>query len=161
MNELFLSDIFLGVIAFTVSVNLMVIVILISRKFLIATGNVEIQLNEDPDRILQVQAGDKLLQTLANEEMFLSSACGGKGTCAQCKCVIMEGGGAILPTEETHFTNHEKREGWRLSCQVSVKDNMKVQVPDEVFGAKKWECEVISNENVATFIKELVLKLPE
>ncbi|GIS75924.1 MAG: hypothetical protein CM1200mP12_16430 [Gammaproteobacteria bacterium] len=85
MNELFLSDIFLGVIAFTVSVNLMVIVILISRKFLIATGNVEIQLNEDPDRILQVQAGDKLLQTLANEEMFLSSACGGKGTCAQCK----------------------------------------------------------------------------
>ena len=161
MNELFLSDIFLGVIAFTVSVNLMVIVILISRKFLIATGNVEIQLNEDPDRILQVQAGDKLLQTLANEEMFLSSACGGKGTCAQCKCVIMEGGGAILPTEETHFTNHEKREGWRLSCQVSVKDNMKVQVPDEVFGAKKWECEVISNENVATFIKELILKLPE
>ncbi len=161
MNELFLSDIFLGVIAFTVSVNLMVIVILISRKFLIATGNVEIQLNEDPDRILQVQAGDKLLQTLANEEMFLSSACGGKGTCAQCKCIISEGGGAILPTEETHFTNHEKREGWRLSCQVSVKDNMKVQVPDEVFGAKKWECEVISNENVATFIKELVLKLPE
>nr|ADI22117.1 Na+-transporting NADH:ubiquinone oxidoreductase, subunit NqrF [uncultured Planctomycetales bacterium HF0200_11L05] len=161
MNELFFSDIFLGVIAFTVSVNLMVIVILISRKFLIASGNVEIQLNEDPDRVLQVQAGDKLLQTLANEEMFLSSACGGKGTCAQCKCVILEGGGAILPTEETHFTNHEKREGWRLSCQVSVKDNMKVRVPDEVFGAKKWECKVISNENVATFIKELVLKLPE
>ncbi|SVA95683.1 uncharacterized protein METZ01_LOCUS148537 [marine metagenome] len=161
MNELFLSDIFLGVIAFTVSVNLMVIVILISRKFLIATGNVQIQLNEDPDRILNVQAGDKLLQTLANEEMFLSSACGGKGTCAQCKCVILEGGGAILPTEETHFTNLEKKEGWRLSCQVAVKDNMKVQVPDEVFGAKKWECEVISNENVATFIKELVLKLPE
>ena len=161
MNELLFSDIFLGVIAFTVSVNLMVIVILISRKFLIATGNVELQLNEDPDRILKVQAGDKLLQTLANEEMFLSSACGGKGTCAQCKCVILEGGGAILPTEETHFTNHEKREGWRLSCQVSVKDNMKVRVPDEVFGAKKWECEVISNENVATFIKELVLKLPK
>ena len=161
MNDLFLSDVFLGVLAFTVSVNLMVIVILISRKFLIATGNVQIQLNEDPDRILNVQAGDKLLQTLANEEMFLSSACGGKGTCAQCKCIISEGGGSILPTEETHFTNHEKREGWRLSCQVAVKDNMKVQVPDEVFGAKKWECEVISNENVATFIKELVLKLPE
>ena len=161
MNDLFLSDIFLGVLAFTVSVNLMVIVILISRKFLIATGNVQIQLNEDPDRILHVQAGDKLLQTLANEDMFLSSACGGKGTCAQCKCVILEGGGAILPTEETHFTNYEKKEGWRLSCQVSVKDDMRVQVPDEVFGAKKWECEVISNENVATFIKELVLKLPE
>ena len=88
MNELFLSDIFLGVIDYTVSVNLMVIVILISRKFLIAIGNVQIQLNEDPDRILKVQAGDKLLQTLANEEMFLSSACGGKGTCAQCKCAV-------------------------------------------------------------------------
>ena len=161
MNELFLSDIFLGVIAFTVSVNLMVIVILISRKFLIATGNVQIELNNDPDRTLNVQAGDKLLQTLANQEMFLSSACGGKGTCAQCKCVILEGGGAILPTEETHFTNKEKKEGWRLSCQVAVKDDMKVQVPDEVFGAKKWECKVLSNENVATFIKELVLKLPE
>ena len=161
MNELFLSDIFLGVIAFTVSVNLMVIVILIARKFLIATGDVQIVLNDDPDRTLNVQAGDKLLQTLANQEMFLSSACGGKGTCAQCKCIIFEGGGAILPTEETHFTNREKKEGWRLSCQVAVKDNMKVQVPDEVFGAKKWQCEVISNDNVATFIKELVLKLPE
>ena len=161
MNELILSDIFLGVIAFTVSVNLMVIVILIARRFLIATGDVQIMLNDDPDRTLNVQAGDKLLQTLANQEMFLSSACGGKGTCAQCKCIIFEGGGAILPTEETHFTNREKKEGWRLSCQVAVKDNMKVQVPDEVFGAKKWQCEVISNDNVATFIKELVLKLPE
>ena len=159
MNELILSDIFLGVIAFTVSVNLMVIVILIARRFLIATGDVQIMLNDDPDRTLNVQAGDKLLQTLANQEMFL--ACGGKGTCAQCKCIIFEGGGAILPTEETHFTNREKKEGWRLSCQVAVKDNMKVQVPDEVFGAKKWQCEVISNDNVATFIKELVLKLPE
>ena len=95
------------------------------------------------------------------KNLFLSSACGGKGTCAQCKCIIAEGGGAILPTEESHFTNKEKKEGWRLSCQVPVKEDLKIQVPDEVFGARKWECEVISNDNVATFIKELVLKLPE
>ena len=91
----------------------------------------------------------------------MSSACGGGGTCAQCKCRVISGGGSILPTEEAHFTNKEKNEGWRLSCQVPVKDNMEIVVPDEVFGARKWECEVVSNQNVATFIKELVLKLPE
>ena len=90
-----------------------------------------------------------------------SSACGGGGTCAQCKCRVVSGGGSILPTEEAHFTNKEKNDGWRLSCQVPVKDDMEIIVPDEVFGARKWECEVISNKNVATFIKELVLKLPE
>ena len=155
------NDIFLGVLSFTIAVNLMVIIILFSRKYLIATGNVEIELNEDANRMLSVPAGGKLLQTLASQDMFLSSACGGKGTCAQCKCVISEGGGSILPTEENYFTNREKREGWRLSCLVPVKDNMKIQVPDEVFGARKWECKVISNENVATFIKELIIKLPE
>jgi len=139
----------------------MVIVILASRKFFVASGDIEIQLNEDPDRTLTVPAGDKLLQTLASQNMFLSSACGGKGTCAQCKCMILEGGGSILANEEDYFTNREKKEGWRLSCQVPVKDNMKIRVPDEVFGARKWECEVLSNENVATFIKELILKLPE
>ena len=161
MTGLIQSDIFLGVIAFTLAVNLMVIVILVSRKFFVASGDIEIQLNEDPDRTLTVQAGDKLLQTLASQNMFLSSACGGKGTCAQCKCMILEGGGSILANEEDYFTNREKKEGWRLSCQVPVKDNMKIRVPDEVFGARKWECEVLSNENVATFIKELILKLPE
>tara|TARA_B100001013_G_scaffold292525_1_gene192543 strand:+ start:94 stop:1332 length:1239 start_codon:yes stop_codon:yes gene_type:complete len=161
MTGLIQNDIFLGVIAFTLAINLMVIVILFSRKFLIASGDIEIQLNDDPDRILRVSAGDKLLQTLANENMFLSSACGGKGTCSQCKCVILEGGGSILANEEDYFTHRERKEGWRLSCQVPVKDNMKIRVPDEVFGARKWECEVLSNENVATFIKELVLKLPE
>lgn len=157
----FQNDIFLGVIAFTAAVNFMVVIILFSRKFLVATGNIKIELNNDPDRTLSVSAGAKLLQTLASQDMFLSSACGGKGTCAQCKCLISEGGGSILPTEENYFTNREKKEGWRLSCQVPVKDNMKIQVPDEVFGAKKWVCEVISNENVATFIKELIIKLPE
>jgi len=161
MINLFQNDIFLGVITFTLAVNLMILFILASRKFLVASGNIEIEMNEDPDRTLSVPAGGKLLQTLASENMFLSSACGGKGTCAQCKCLIIEGGGAILPTEETHFTNKEKREGWRLSCQVPVKDNLKIKVPEDVFGARKWECEVISNENVATFIKELILKLPE
>ena len=161
MTGLIQSDIFLGVIAFTLAVNLMVIVILVSRKFFVASGDIEIQLNEDPDRTLTVPAGDKLLQTLASQNMFLSSACGGKGTCAQCKCMILEGGGSILANEEDYFTNREKKEGWRLSCQVPVKDNMKIRVPDEVFGAKKWECEVLSNDNVATFIKELILKLPE
>jgi Na+-transporting NADH:ubiquinone oxidoreductase subunit F len=161
MTGLIQSDIFLGVIAFTLAINLMVIVILVSRKFFVASGDIEIQLNEDPDRTLTVPAGDKLLQTLASQNMFLSSACGGKGTCAQCKCMILEGGGSILANEEDYFTNREKKEGWRLSCQVPVKDNMKIRVPDEVFGARKWECEVLSNENVATFIKELILKLPE
>ncbi len=161
MTGLIQNDIFLGVIAFTLAINLMVIVILVSRKFLIASGDIEIQLNEDPDRTLTVPAGDKLLQTLASQNMFLSSACGGKGTCAQCKCLILEGGGSILTNEEDYFTHREKKEGWRLSCQLTVKDNMKIRVPDEVFGARKWECEVLSNENVATFIKELILKLPE
>jgi Na+-transporting NADH:ubiquinone oxidoreductase subunit F len=161
MTGLIQSDIFLGVIAFTLAINLMVIVILVSRKYFVASGDIEIQLNEDPDRTLTVPAGDKLLQTLASQNMFLSSACGGKGTCAQCKCMILEGGGSILANEEDYFTNREKKEGWRLSCQVPVKDNMKIRVPDEVFGARKWECEVLSNENVATFIKELILKLPE
>ena len=157
----FQNDISLGVIAFTAAVNFMVIIILFSRKFLVATGNIKIELNNNPDRTLNVSAGGKLLQALASQDMFLSSACGGKGTCAQCKCLISEGGGSILPTEENYFTNREKKEGWRLSCQVPVKDNMKIQVPDEVFGARKWVCEVISNENVATFIKELIIKLPE
>ena len=132
MTGLIQNDIFLGVIAFTLAVNLMVVVILFSRKFLIASGDIEIQLNEDPNRTLTVSAGDKLLQTLANENMFLSSACGGKGTCSQCKCVILEGGGSILPNEEDYFTHREKKEGWRLTCQVPVKDNMKIRVPDEV-----------------------------
>jgi Na+-transporting NADH:ubiquinone oxidoreductase subunit F len=110
---------------------------------------------------LVVPAGSKLLQTLADNKIFLSSACGGGGTCSQCKCVVLDGGGSILPTEESHFNSREKNDGWRLSCQVPVKSDMKIEVPEEIFGVKEWECEVISNDNVATFIKELVLKLPE
>ena len=109
----------------------MILFILATRKFLVASGNIEIEMNEDPDSTLSVPAGGKLLQTLASENMFLSSACGGKGTCAQCKCLIVEGGGAILPTEETHFTNKEKREGWRLSCQVKVRRDMDIKVTND------------------------------
>jgi Na+-transporting NADH:ubiquinone oxidoreductase subunit F len=108
-----------------------------------------------------VPAGDKLLQTLAGNDLFLASACGGGGSCAQCKCQVFDGGGSILPTEESHFTRREAQDGYRLSCQVPVKQDMKIQIPEEVFGVKQWECTVESNPNVATFIKELTLKLPE
>ena len=106
-------------------------------------------------------AGGKLLSTLAAKNIYLASACGGGGTCAECKCQVIDGGGDILSTEQSHFNYKQQNDNWRLSCQVPVKRDMKIQIPDEVFGVKEWECEVISNENVATFIKELVLKLPE
>lgn len=134
-------------------------VILTARSRLVNTGTVSIELNGE--RTIEVEGGGKLLQTLAGSEVFLASACGGGGTCAQCKCIVTEGGGSILPTEAGYFSPREAREGWRLSCQVSVKQDMKIQVPEEVFGVKQWECEVVSNPNVATFIKELTLKLPE
>ena len=129
--SIFENEIFLGILAFTVVVNLMIFVILGARKYLVSSGDINIEMNEDPDRSIIVPAGNKLLQTLAAQNLFLSSACGGKGTCAQCRCIIHEGGGAILPTEESPFTNKEKKEGWRLSCQVPVKENLKIQVPDE------------------------------
>ena len=160
MNTLLETEIILGILVFTIAVNTMVLIILGARRLLVSTGDITIEMNDSAKSVV-VQAGGKLLQTLAAQNLFLSSACGGKGTCEQCKCQVLEGGGSILPTEEIYFTNKEKKEGWRLSCQVPVKDNMQIIVPDEVFGAKKWECEVISNDNVATFIKELVLKLPE
>lgn len=153
--------ILLGVFMFTVVVISLVLVILAARSKLVSTGDVTIEVNGDPEHTITTQAGGKLLNTLAANGIFLSSACGGGGSCAQCKCRVEEGGGAILPTEESHFTMREKKDGWRLSCQVPVKQDMKVEVPEEVFGVKKWECEVISNPNVATFIKELNLKLPE
>jgi Na+-transporting NADH:ubiquinone oxidoreductase subunit F len=160
MNTFLETEIILGILVFTIAVNTMVLIILGARRLLVSTGNITIEMNDSAKSVV-VQAGGKLLQTLAAQNLFLSSACGGKGTCEQCKCQVLEGGGSILPTEEIYFTNKEKKEGWRLSCQVPVKDNMQIIVPNEVFGAKKWECEVISNDNVATFIKELVLKLPE
>ena len=155
------TEIILGVVMFTVIVLALVAIILAARSKLVSTGDVTIEINDDPEHTVKTEAGGKLLSTLAGSGIFLSSACGGGGTCAQCKCKVFDGGGAMLPTEKTHFTNREEKEGWRLSCQVPVKQDMKVEVPEEFFGVKKWECEVVSNHNVATFIKELVLKLPE
>ena len=156
-----LIEIVLGIVAFTLIVNMMIFVILFARTRLVSTGDVTVEINGDPEKTIKVPAGGKLLQTLADQDLFLSSACGGGGTCAQCRCQVFDGGGSILATEEAHFNNREKKDFWRLSCQVPVKSDMKITVPDEVFGAKKWETTVKSNENVATFIKELILELPE
>ncbi|MEY2973394.1 MAG: hypothetical protein RI886_1171 [Pseudomonadota bacterium] len=155
------ADLLFGVVSFTGIVLLLVLVIIGARKQLVATGNVSIEINGDSGNPLVTASGNKLLQTLAENKIFLSSACGGGGTCSQCKCQVLEGGGSILPTEESHFSLKERNEGWRLSCQVAVKNDLKIKIPEEVFGVKEWECEVVSNDNVATFIKELVLKLPE
>ncbi|MCP3907897.1 MAG: NADH:ubiquinone reductase (Na(+)-transporting) subunit F [Oceanicoccus sp.] len=149
----------LGVGMFTVVVITLVAVILFARARMVSSGNVNIEINGQ--KTISVPAGDKLLQTLASNDIFLASACGGGGSCAQCKCIVNDGGGSMLPTEEPHFTPRESREGWRLSCQAPVKQDMKIEVPEEVFGIKQWECTVESNPNVATFIKELTLKLPE
>ncbi len=152
-------EIIFGVMMFTAVVLTLVAVILVARSQLVSSGNVNIEVNGE--KTISVPAGGKLLQTLAAENIFLSSACGGGGTCAQCKCVVLEGGGSMLPTEEGHFTKRDALEGQRLSCQVAVKQDMKIEVPEDVFGVKKWVCTVESNPNVATFIKELTLKLPE
>ena len=154
-------DLLFGVVSFTGVVLLLVLVIIGARRQLVSAGDVSIEINGDSDNTVVTASGNKLLQTLADNKIFLSSACGGGGTCSQCKCQVLEGGGSILPTEESHFSLKERNEGWRLSCQVAVKNDLKIKIPEEVFGVKEWECEVISNDNVATFIKELVLKLPE
>lgn len=152
-------EIILGVAMFTVIVLALVGVILSARAKLVASGDVSILVNGE--KKIVTAAGGKLLQTLSGNGLFLPSACGGGGSCAQCKCVVKSGGGSMLPTETGHFTKRDAKEGWRLSCQVPVKQDMEIDVPEEVFGVKQWECEVESNPNVATFIKELTLKLPE
>ena len=153
------GQVLLSVVMFTAIVLALVCIILFARSKLVASGDVNIKINGE--RTITTPAGGKLLQTLAAQNIFLSSACGGGGTCAQCKCIVKSGGGEMLPTEEPHFTRRQAAEGWRLSCQTAVKQDMEIQVPEEVFGVKKWECTVVSNPNVATFIKELTLKLPE
>jgi len=149
----------LAIVAFAVLILLLVAVLLFAQSKLVQSGDVTITLNGKKE--IKVAAGSTLLTTLSAESIFLPSACGGGGTCAMCKCVIDEGGGDVLPTEEGHLSRSEKAEKVRLSCQVKVKNDMKVSIPEEIFGIKKWECEVISNDNVATFIKEFVVKLPE
>ncbi|GMG88178.1 NADH:ubiquinone reductase (Na(+)-transporting) subunit F [Biformimicrobium ophioploci] len=152
-------EIILGVLMFTLIVLALVAVILVARSKLVNTGDVNIVVNGE--KTLTVPAGGKLLQTLAANNLFLASACGGGGSCAQCVCKINSGGGDMLPTEAAHFTPREAKAGKRLSCQVAVKQDMEIEVPEEVFGVKQWDCTVESNPNVATFIKELTLRLPE
>ncbi len=154
-----MTTFYMGVLLFTLIVLMLVGIIMAARSRLVATGNVSLVINDE--KTLSVPAGGKLLTTLAAQGLFVPSACGGGGTCAQCRVKIHSGGGAILPTETSHITRREAAEGDRLSCQVAVKQDMVIEVPEEVFGVKKWPCKVRSNDNVATFIKELVLELPE
>ncbi len=153
--------ILISMAAFTGMVLALVAFILAARSRLVSAGSVAIDINHDPEKRIQVSTGGKLLQTLAEEKIFLSSACGGGGTCGQCRVKVKAGGGDILPTEEPHFTKREIKEGWRLGCQLAVKQDLEIELDEEFFGVKRWECEVLSNDNVATFIKELTLKLPE
>jgi Na+-transporting NADH:ubiquinone oxidoreductase subunit F len=149
----------LGVIAFTTVIILLVGIIVNARKALVASGTVTVNINNEKDIVTGV--GGKLLNVLADNEIFVSSACGGGGSCGQCRVQVHEGGGEILPTEKSHISRREEREGWRLSCQTAVKQDMKIELEPEVFAAKSFDCEVVSNRNVATFIKEFVLKVPE
>tara|TARA_R110001583_G_scaffold26533_2_gene95495 strand:+ start:16870 stop:18105 length:1236 start_codon:yes stop_codon:yes gene_type:complete len=154
-------EIFLGVAMFTIIVLALVVVILSAKAKLVSTGDITISINDDADKSIKTQAGGKLLGALANAGVFVSSACGGGGTCGQCRVKIKSGGGDILPTELDHITKREAKDGERLSCQVNVKEDMNIELPEEIFGVKKWECEVISNGNEATFIKELKLQIPD
>lgn len=154
-------EIGIGVGVFTGIVVFLTIVILLARNRLVPQGKVKIDINEDEKLGIQVAVGGKLLNALSNQKIFVSSACGGGGTCGQCKVKVLEGGGEILPTEFNHINRKEAKEGYRLSCQVTCKEDMKIELPKEIFGTHKWECTVRSNHNVATFIKELVIELPK
>ena len=151
----------LGVIMFTVIVIMLVFVILFAKSKLVASGSVKININDNLKYQLEVPIGGKLLSTLADQKIYLPSACGGGGTCGECKCVVLEGGGDVLPTETSKLSRIQIRNKYRLACQVPVKSDLKLKIPAEVFEIRKWDCTVISNRNVATFIKELILKLPE
>jgi Na+-transporting NADH:ubiquinone oxidoreductase subunit F len=150
-----------AIAAFTLVILLLVGMLLLAQSKLVQSGDVAITINGDPDKKMLVPAGSTLLSTLAAQKIFLPSACGGGGTCAMCKCVVEEGGGDVLPTETGHLSRAEQMGKVRLACQVKVKNDLKIRVPDEIFGIKKWECEVVSNYNVSTFIKEFVVRLPE
>ncbi len=154
-------EIILGVVMFTLIVLALALLILFAKSKLVNAGDVLIEINNDADKRFHAPAGDKLLNTLSGQGIFISSACGGGGSCGQCRVKIKEGGGDILPTELSHISKREAKEGCRLACQVAVKQDMKIELPEEIFGVKKWQCEVISNDNKATFIKELKLRIPD
>ena len=151
----------IGVLMFLVVILALVVVLLLARSRLVKTGDVKIGVNDNPDNSFEAPAGSTLLGTLADRSIFIPSACGGKGSCGVCKVTVTDGGGALLPTETSHVNRGEAREGVRLACQVKVKNDMKIELPAEIFDIRKWTCKVRSNHNVATFIKELVLELPE
>ena len=153
------SIILLSIAVFLVVVLIPVTILVIVRKKLAPQGKVKININDEKE--IEVEPGNSLLATLANEQIFLPSACGGGGSCGMCRCQVLEGGGSILPTETGFFSRKEQQNHWRLGCQVKVREDMKIHINPQIFGIKKWECEVVSNRNVATFIKEFVVKLPE
>jgi len=154
-------EVSLGVAMLTAVVVSLVGLLMIARRQLVATGDVTITVNGDAEKALQTSAGSTLLGTLADNQIFIPSACGGKGSCGVCKVKVLDGGGAILPTERSHISRGEVRDCVRLSCQVKVKQDLDIEIPPEIFNVRQWECRVRSNHNVATFIKELVLELPE
>ncbi|MDO5523877.1 MAG: NADH:ubiquinone reductase (Na(+)-transporting) subunit F [Bacteroidia bacterium] len=163
MNVLLMSSggitILTSVVVFLLIILILVVIILVAKAKLMPSGNVTLTVNEEKN--LEVPMGSTLLNTLQSQNIFLSSACGGGGTCGQCRCQVVEGGGEILPTEVGHFTRKEQMNHWRLSCQVKVKEDLSIKVPEEVFGIKEWECEVVSNRNVASYIKEFKVRLPQ
>ncbi|MBR3020796.1 MAG: NADH:ubiquinone reductase (Na(+)-transporting) subunit F [Bacteroidaceae bacterium] len=147
-----------SVIVFLVIILLLVAILLVAKRYLVASGPVKLVINGDNE--MEVESGGTLLNTLAVNGVHLPSACGGKGSCGQCKCQVVDGGGSILPSEVSHFTRKQQQDHWRLGCQVKVKGDLGIKVPESVMGVKEWECEVISNKNVATFIKEFIVQLP-
>lgn len=150
---------FASLAVFLLVILLLVVLLLVAKRYLVASGDVTITINGEKKVV--AEAGGTLLGTLSSRQIFLPSACGGGGSCAQCKCQVLEGGGEILPTETVHFTRKEIKDNWRLGCQVKVKNDLSIKMDESILGVKKWECEVVSNNNVATFIKEFVVKLPE
>ena len=156
-----MNDILIGVAVFSSVILLLVIVLNVVGNVLLPQGEVTIIINDDPDKSINVDTGGTVLAALGDQNVYLPSACGGQGTCAQCKCQVIEGGGDILPTETAYINRQDQKDNWRLGCQVKIRNDMKIQVPDEIFSIRKWDAVVKSNENVATFIKELVLELPE
>ena len=154
MNNIYISSI----IVFLAVILLLVVILLVAKSYLVASGKVKVTINGDKE--LEVNSGASLLSTLAENGVYLPSACGGKGSCGQCKCQVIEGGGEILDSEKGHFTRKQIKDNWRLGCQCKVKGDLAIKVPESVLGVKEWECEVISNKNVATFIKEFIVQLP-
>tara|TARA_Y100000817_G_scaffold54191_1_gene39779 strand:+ start:4674 stop:5903 length:1230 start_codon:yes stop_codon:yes gene_type:complete len=156
-----MEQIILSISVFTGIVVILVLILNFAENQLLPQGDVSIEINGEPEKSIVTRPGSTLLSVLAGQSVFLPSACGGGGTCAMCECQVLEGGGGILPTETGHISRKKAKENWRLACQVKIKENMKIRVPDEIFSIQKWQCTVQSNKNVATFIKELVLNLPE